>query len=60
VLMQTFPHRGPIGEQEFERLQSEVPASGGVVEKSLVESVDLLKRRDRAVEGARQVNRHLR
>ena len=46
MLMQTLPHRGPIGEQELVRLQNEVLALGVVVEKSLVESVDLLKQRD--------------
>jgi phosphate transport system protein len=33
-------------EQELERLQNEALALGGMVEKSVVESVDMLKRRD--------------
>ena len=32
--------------QELERLQNETLALGGMVEKSVVESVDMLKRRD--------------
>ena len=41
MLMQTF-------EQELLRLQNEVLALGGMVERSVVESVDVLKRRDLA------------
>jgi phosphate transport system protein len=39
MLMQTY-------EQELERLKNEALALGGMVEKSVVESVDMLKRRD--------------
>jgi phosphate transport system protein len=46
MLMQTL-------EQELERLQNEVLALGGMVERSVVESVDTLKRRDPA--GAQQL-----
>jgi len=45
---QIFPHRGPVGEKELERLQNEVRALGSMVEKSVVDSVDMLKRRDLA------------
>jgi phosphate transport system protein len=45
---QTVARRGPISKQELERLQNEVLALGGMVERSVVESVDMLKRRDLA------------
>lgn len=48
MLTQAFPRRGSIGEQELEHLQNEVLALGSMVEKSVVDSVDMLKRRDLA------------
>ncbi len=38
----------PTYKQELERLQNEVLAMGGMVERSIVESIDMLKRRDLA------------